>query len=118
MAPIVPARVFVVGVVPDRRAGAGVHAVLVPHRSAAVAALAPRHLAGRNRRFGLETTWSFVQRRAASTVNAGVAAVGDPEKSRVGMALLYLLVGLAVVALVSLVIRFRRSRGEERQQLK
>jgi hypothetical protein len=48
----------------------------------------------------------------------GVAGLEDPEESAVGTALLNLLLLLAVVAFVSLVIRFRRSRGEERQQLK
>jgi MFS family permease len=48
----------------------------------------------------------------------GVAAVGNPVESRVGLALTILLVVLAAAAFGSLVIRFRRSRGEERQQLK
>jgi hypothetical protein len=48
----------------------------------------------------------------------GVTAVGDLVNSAVGLALLGLLVLSAVLALASLVIRFRRSRGEERQQLK
>jgi hypothetical protein len=48
----------------------------------------------------------------------GVAAVENPEESTVGVALLALIVLSAVVAFVSLVIRFRRSRAEERQQLK
>ena len=48
----------------------------------------------------------------------GVAAVENPEESTVGAALYILLIVLAAVALGSLVIRFRRSRGEERQQLK
>jgi hypothetical protein len=48
----------------------------------------------------------------------GVAAVENPEESTVGVALLSLLILVAVVGFVSLVIRFRRSRGEERQQLK
>jgi hypothetical protein len=48
----------------------------------------------------------------------GIAAVEDPEQSPVGGALFLMLVVLAAVALGSLVIRFRRSRGEERQQLK
>ena len=48
----------------------------------------------------------------------GVTAVGDLVDSAVGLALLGLLVLSAVLALASLVIRFRRSRGEERQQLK
>jgi hypothetical protein len=48
----------------------------------------------------------------------GVAAVENPEESAVGVALLNLLVLMAVVGFGSLVLRFRRSRGEERQQLK
>ena len=48
----------------------------------------------------------------------GVTAVGDLVGSAVGLALLGLLVLSAVLALASLVIRFRRSRSEERQQLK
>ena len=48
----------------------------------------------------------------------GIAAVENPEQSPVGAALFIMLVVLAAVALGSLVIRFRRSRGEERQQLK
>jgi hypothetical protein len=42
----------------------------------------------------------------------------DPEESTVGAGLFILLVLLIAVAFVSLVVRFRRSRGEERQQLK
>jgi hypothetical protein len=48
----------------------------------------------------------------------GVAAVGNPEESPVVPALIVLLVVLAAAAFGSLVLRFRRSRGEERQQLK
>ena len=48
----------------------------------------------------------------------GIAAVDNPEVSRIGDGLLILLVLLIAVAFVSLVLRFRRSRGEERQQLK
>jgi hypothetical protein len=48
----------------------------------------------------------------------GVAGLEDPEESALGTALLDLLLLLAVAAFVSLVMRFRRSRGEERQQLK
>jgi hypothetical protein len=48
----------------------------------------------------------------------GIAAVENPEVSTVGDGLLILLVLLIAVAFVSLVLRFRRSRGEERQQLK
>jgi hypothetical protein len=48
----------------------------------------------------------------------GVAAVGNPEKSPVALVLIGLLTVLAAVAFGSLVLRFRRSRGEERQQLK
>ena len=48
----------------------------------------------------------------------GVAAVGNPEESPVVPVLIVLLVVLAAAAFGSLVLRFRRSRGEERQQLK
>jgi MFS family permease len=48
----------------------------------------------------------------------GVAAVGNPEKSPLVPALIVLLGVLATAAFGSLVLRFRRSRGEERQQLK
>jgi hypothetical protein len=48
----------------------------------------------------------------------GIAAVENPEQSPVGVGLFITLVVLAAVALGSLAIRFRRSRGEERQQLK
>jgi hypothetical protein len=48
----------------------------------------------------------------------GVAAVGNPDDSPVVSALLLVLVLLAVLAVGSLVLRFRRSRGVERQQLK
>ena len=48
----------------------------------------------------------------------GVAAVGNPEKSPMIPVLIVLLGILATAAVGSLVLRFRRSRGEERQQLK
>jgi hypothetical protein len=48
----------------------------------------------------------------------GVAGLENPEKSTVGAVLLGLVVASMVAAVVSLVIRFRRSRGDERQQLK
>jgi hypothetical protein len=48
----------------------------------------------------------------------GVAVVENPEESTVGIALLILIILLGLVGFVSLVLRFRRSRGEERQQLK
>ena len=48
----------------------------------------------------------------------GVAAVGNPEKSPMIPVLIVLLGVLATAAFASLVLRFRRSRGEERQQLK
>jgi hypothetical protein len=48
----------------------------------------------------------------------GVAAVGNPEKSPIIPVLIVLLGVLATAAVGSLVLRFRRSRGEERQQLK
>jgi hypothetical protein len=48
----------------------------------------------------------------------GIAGVENPEESTVGAGLFILAVFLIAVAFVSLVLRFRRSRGEERQQLK
>jgi hypothetical protein len=48
----------------------------------------------------------------------GVAAVESPEESLAVPHLIILLVVLAALAFGSLVIRFRRSHGEERQQLK
>jgi hypothetical protein len=48
----------------------------------------------------------------------GIAALENPEESTVGAALLILLVLMQALAVVSVVLRFRRSRGEERQQLK
>jgi MFS family permease len=48
----------------------------------------------------------------------GVAWVSNPETGAVGVTLFGLLVLSVVAAFVSLMIRFRRSRAEERQQLK
>jgi hypothetical protein len=48
----------------------------------------------------------------------GVTWVGDPDKSPIGVALLSLMGVLMLAAFGSLVVRFRRSRGDERQQLK
>jgi hypothetical protein len=47
-----------------------------------------------------------------------VAAVGDPEADAVGLVLTTALSLLTMAAVASLVVRFRRSRGEERLQLK
>ena len=104
---------------------AGVHPLVVPHRSAAVAALAAGRLAGRGGHGGLTALASLQTDLRLETVAdqvianpIGVAAVGNPEQSPVGAALIILLVVLAAAAFGSLVLRFRRSRGEERQQLK
>jgi hypothetical protein len=48
----------------------------------------------------------------------GVAGLENPEQSTFGTVLLGLVVVSMVAAVVSLVVRFRRSRGDERQQLK
>jgi hypothetical protein len=54
----------------------------------------------------------------AITNPIGIAGIENPEESTVGGALLGLMTLSALVAFGSLVLRFRRSRGEERQQLK
>jgi hypothetical protein len=48
----------------------------------------------------------------------GLPGIENPEDSRLGSVLFPLLGPLVVAAFVSLVVRFRRSRGDERQQLK
>jgi hypothetical protein len=48
----------------------------------------------------------------------GLAGIQDPEQSTVGAVLFLLLLGCMVAAVLSMVLRFRRSRGVERQQLK
>ena len=48
----------------------------------------------------------------------GVARVDSPEQGPAGLVVVNLLTVLALAAVVSLVVRFRRSRGEERLQLK
>jgi MFS family permease len=48
----------------------------------------------------------------------GIAGVENPEESPVGDVLFALLSVTGVVAFVSLAVRFRRARGDERQQLK
>jgi hypothetical protein len=48
----------------------------------------------------------------------GVAVIGNPEQSMAGLVVLDLFAVLILAAVVSLVVRFRRSRGDERLQLK
>jgi class 3 adenylate cyclase len=48
----------------------------------------------------------------------GLAGIQHPEQTTVGAVLFLLLAGCMLAAVLSLVLRFRRSRGVERQQLK
>lgn len=48
----------------------------------------------------------------------GIEAVGDVEESAVGAVLFGVVFACLFAALASLIVRFRRSRGDERQQLK
>ena len=48
----------------------------------------------------------------------GVAAVGDIEESALGTGVLFALILCTLLSLASLIVRFRRSRGVERQQMK
>jgi hypothetical protein len=48
----------------------------------------------------------------------GLAAIPNPERGALGPVLFGLLLGCTGAAVVSLVLRFRRSQGVERQQLK
>ena len=48
----------------------------------------------------------------------GVAAVGDIEESVLGSVVFFVLLACTVLALISQILRFRRSRGVERQQMK
>jgi hypothetical protein len=54
----------------------------------------------------------------ANPVGVAWVGAGDPEESPVGVALLSLMGVLMALAFGSLVVRFRRSRGDVRQQLK
>jgi hypothetical protein len=48
----------------------------------------------------------------------GLAGIQDPEQSTAGAVLFLVFLGCTVMAVVSMVLRFRRSQGVERQQLK
>ena len=48
----------------------------------------------------------------------GVAAVGDIESSPVGSAVFLVLILATFLSLIAMILRFRRSRGVERQQMK
>jgi hypothetical protein len=48
----------------------------------------------------------------------GVSGLPDPEQGAVGAVLIGLFTAVSLAACVSVVLRFRRARGEERQQLK
>jgi uncharacterized membrane protein YfcA len=48
----------------------------------------------------------------------GISPLGDPDEMPLTVLLVVSLWGMTIGALVSVILRFRRSRGEERQQLK
>jgi hypothetical protein len=109
--------------VSDVRPGGGVHAAAVPDgrppspRWRPVAWLAG---AGAAAFVALAAVQPTIELDDGHVVDnpVGVAAVGDPEQGAVGLVLTSALGLLVVAAVVSLVVRFRRSRGEERLQLK
>src|SRR4029450_5118056 len=69
--------------------------------------------------FGLQPDGRlFVGERNNGELHIGLAGIQDPEQGTVGVVLFLLFLGCMVAAVVSLVLRFRRSRGVERQQLK
>jgi hypothetical protein len=82
-----------------------------------VAWLAGAAMAGFTALAALKSSLGVEEGRVVSNP-IGMAGLQNPEESTVGVVLLNLLLLMAVLAFVSLVIRFRRSRGDERQQLK
>ena len=48
----------------------------------------------------------------------GIAAIGDVENSALGGVIFFSLLGCTLLSLLSLILRFRRSSGVERQQMK
>jgi hypothetical protein len=66
----------------------------------------------------LEPTITLQNRDYTISNPIGLASVPDPEDSPVGTVLYGIFLVCGVAAMVSVVVRFRRSRGIERQQLK
>jgi hypothetical protein len=102
----------------------GVHPVAVPHRPAAVGPLAPGRGGGGGRDCGDDGAGRpaaaiRLQNEDYTVRNPiGLAGVPDPEEGVLGAVLSGLLFGCMAAAVASVVLRFRRSRGVERQQLK
>jgi hypothetical protein len=114
--------VRLLGLVPDHHPGPAVHPAAVPRRPAADAALAAPGLAGRGHHGGVHRA-----RRRPADPRVGRRPGGQPhrggrgrrpEQSMAGQVLVDLIGVLVVAAVASLVVRLRRSQGEERLQLK
>jgi hypothetical protein len=119
-----PCRLVCLLVVVCRRCpGAGVHPLAVPDRSAALASLAAGRLAGRGHDGGLDGAGCPSDRSESGPGPAGRQPDrdrrgGEPRGEHGRRRPVDPLVLLVALAFMSLVIRFRRSRGAERQQLK
>jgi hypothetical protein len=108
------------GVRPDLR----VHPVVVSYRPAAVGPLAPSRGAGNVGIAAiivlgsLQPTLRLQNEDYAVPNPIGLNGVPDPEKGALGAVLFGVLAFCAIAAVASVVLRFRRSQGAERQQLK
>jgi hypothetical protein len=109
---------------PDDHAHLHRHALVVSHRPPAVVPLAPGRGRGGNDDRGadgadrVQPTIQLQDQDYWVDNPIGLAGIPNPETSTVGGALVGLLGACMVAAISSLVLRFRRSKGVERQQLK